>query len=307
MKRKYLPLLLVTLALALPGCQGCPIAAPPAPYPPSDLAGVAVSSSEVNLTWKDSSPDETGFYIYRKTTDNYSRVGVVLANANCYNDKGLDPETDYTYKVTAYNDGGESESSNEITITTPGEEVSPSAPSDLAGIAVAYDQIDLNWQDNSDNEDGFRIECKIYGESDYYEVADLPANTTYFAHSGLEPLRKYTYYVQVYNEIGAADSNIAEATTLSGVEILDYELEKRSDSVRVNGHARNTTNEILAKVRFIYWFYDVNDILIDSTEDSEGSIPPLTTFEFGPYGWGCSGWDRIEYVIVAVTEVEIEY
>ena len=55
MKRKYLPLLLVTLALALPGCQGCPIAAPPAPYPPSDLAGVAVSSSEVNLTWIDPS------------------------------------------------------------------------------------------------------------------------------------------------------------------------------------------------------------------------------------------------------------
>jgi len=306
MKRKYLVLALMALALALPGCQGCPIASPPAPYPPSDLAGVAVSFSEINLTWKDNSPDETGFYIYRKTTDNYSRVGVVLANADSYNDKGLDPETTYTYKVTAYNDGGESESSNKITITTTREQMPPSAPSDLAGIAVAYDQIDLSWQDNSDDENGFRVECNIYGAGDYYEVADLPANTTYFAHSGLEPLEKYTYYLQAYNEFGAADSNIAEATTLSGVEILDYELEKRFEAVWVNGHARNTTNEMLALVIFTYWYYDADDILIGAMDDGVWDIPPLTTFELSKTGYGCSGWDRIEYVIIAVTRVDID-
>lgn len=52
---------------------------------------------------------------------------------------------------------------------------------------------------------------------------------------------------------------------------------------------------------------ETGDILIDSTDDMVSSIPPLTIFEFGPYGWGCSGWDRIEYVTIAVTEVEIEY
>ncbi len=31
MKQKYLLLALMGLVLALPGCQGCPIAAPPAP------------------------------------------------------------------------------------------------------------------------------------------------------------------------------------------------------------------------------------------------------------------------------------
>ncbi|MBA7501049.1 MAG: hypothetical protein GH144_10375 [Clostridia bacterium] len=118
MKRKYLLLPLAALILALPGCRTI---TQPAPSAPSNLAGIAVSSSEINLTWKDNSPDETGFYIYRKTTDNYSKVGVMEANATSYNNTGLNPETTYTYKVTAYNDGGESSPSNEVTVTTLSE------------------------------------------------------------------------------------------------------------------------------------------------------------------------------------------
>ena len=87
---------------------------------------------------------------------------------------------------------------------------------------------------------------------------------------------------------------------------MDYELEKRSDSVKVTGHAQNTTNEMLALVIFTYWFYDANDILIGSMDDGVWNIPPLTTFEFGQTGYGCSEWDRIEYVTVAVTDVDIE-
>lgn len=301
MKRKYLLLPLVALILALPGCRTI---TQPTSFAPSDLTGQIISSSEISLTWKDNSADETGFYIYRKTTDNYSRVGVVLANTDSYNDKGLDPEATYTYKVTAYNDGGESESSNEITITTTRQEIPPSAPSDLAGIAVAYNQIDLSWQDNSDNEDGFRVECNIYGEA--IKVADLLANTAHFAHSGLEPLEKYTYYVQAYNEFGAADSNIAEVTTLPGVEILDYEFaQKRLGDIYVSGHAENTTNETLALVVLTYWFYDTNNILIVVIDYGLRNISPLTTFEFS-----CCylhrGPDIIEYVTVTVTEVDID-
>ncbi len=303
MKRKYSLLPLVALILALPGCRTITQSAP---FAPSDLTGQTVSSSEIDLTWKDNTPDETGFYIYRKTTDNYSKVGVVLANTTSYNDKGLDPQTTYTYKVTAYNDGGESESSNEITIATTTEEMPPSAPSDLAASAVAYNQIDLTWQDNSDNEGGFRVECKIYEESDYYELADLAANTTYFAHSGLEPLENYTYYVQAYNEFGAADSNIAEATTVSGVEILDYWWKRRYNCIDVCGQARNTTNEILAWVSFIYCFYDADGILIDSINNGNWNIPPLTTFQLGIAVYRGDGVERVSDVTIAVTDVDID-
>jgi len=303
-KRKYLLLPLVALILALPGCR---IITQPTCFAPSDLTGQIVSSSEISVTWKDNSADEKGFYIYRKTTDNYSRIGVVLADANSYNDKGLDPEATYTYKVTAYNDSGESESSNEITITTTSEEMPPSAPSDLVSIAVAYDQIDLNWQDNSENEDGFRVQCNIWGQ--FIEIADLPANTTSFSHSGLEPLETYSYYVQSYNEIGEANSNIVEATTLSGIKILDYRLETKGcvdGKAFVTGHAQSNINEIIS-VMIQVWFYDFNNVYLDFALCQKYNIPPLVTWEF-------DSWDslktlnsrEVSYVTVEVTRVDID-
>ncbi|MQY58748.1 MAG: hypothetical protein GH144_03960 [Clostridia bacterium] len=200
MKRKYLLLALMGLALALPGCQGCPIAPPPTPYPPSDLAGVAVSSSEINLTWKDNSADETGFYIYRKTTDNYSKVGVMEANATSHTDTGLSPQTTYSYKVTAYNEGGESDPSNEVTITTPGEATAPSAPSNLAGQAVSCSEINLSWQDNSTNEEGFYVYRKT--TDDYSIIATMEANATSYNNTGLNPETAYSYKITAYNDIG---------------------------------------------------------------------------------------------------------
>jgi len=200
MRRKYLLLVLMGLVLALPGCQGCPIATPPAPYPPSDLLATVVSSSEIDLNWKDNSPDETGFYIYRKTTDNYSKVGVMEANATSHSDTGLSPQTTYSYKITAYNEGGESESSNEVTITTPGEPTAPSAPSNLAGQAVSCSEINLTWQDNSTNEEGFYVYRKT--TDDYSIIATMEANATSYNNTGLNPETAYSYKISAYNAIG---------------------------------------------------------------------------------------------------------
>jgi len=123
LREKYLLLSVVALTLVLAGCQ---TVTQPVPHAPSDLVGFPVSAWERHLVWQDNSLDEIGFYIYRKTTGNYSRVGVVLGNFDdFYSDKGLDPETSYTYKVTAYNYRGESASSNEVTLTTLSEPEEP--------------------------------------------------------------------------------------------------------------------------------------------------------------------------------------
>ena len=179
------------------------------------------------------------------------------------------------------------------------------APSDLVSIPVSYSEIHLTWQDNSDDEYGFRVKCKG-GDSDYYEVADLPANKRHFEHSGLDPLTKYRHYVQVYNETGSANSEIVETTTLSGIDILDYEVEVTPEHIRVTGHARNTMNEMLARVTFTYWFYDANDIFLRSIDSAVSNIPPLTIFEFVFSGCAYSEWDRVEYVTLAVTGVDID-
>ena len=178
----------------------------------------------------------------------------------------------------------------------------PRVPSNLVVTAVSYNQIDLTWQDNSNNETGFRVGCNIFGGSTYYEIADLPQNTCSWAHSGLDPLRTYRYYIQAYNEAGAANSDIAEATTLSGVEILDYELGERYGDAQVTGHARNNTNETLDSVTITVRFYDATGIMLDSKDDIAFDIRPLTTWKVDCWAVGLER-GQVDYVAVEVTDV----
>src|SRR5262245_7940213 len=76
-----------------------------APSPPTSLAAVATSSSQVKLTWKDNSSDETAFKIERAPTSSGSwvQVATVGVNVTSYTDASLSPATSYYYRVRAYN------------------------------------------------------------------------------------------------------------------------------------------------------------------------------------------------------------
>jgi len=183
-----------------------------APPAPSNLAGQAVSSSEINLTWQDNSSNETGFYVYRKTTDDYSIIATMEANATSYNNTGLNPEIAYSYKVAAYNNVGESESSNAINVTTPAEPLE--APSNMVAEAISYKQINLTWQDNSDDEDSFRINSDFgLGSGNNQFLARVPANTTNYEDYNLQPMTEYKYFVMAERNGERACSQRFSATT----------------------------------------------------------------------------------------------
>ncbi|WP_293896248.1 FISUMP domain-containing protein [Flavobacterium sp.] len=90
------------------------------PVAPSNLNGVVIATSQVNLSWTDNASDETGFKIERKTgIGSYAVVGTVNTDVVTYNDSGLTPSTNYTYRVYSYNSAGNSAAySNEFTLTT---------------------------------------------------------------------------------------------------------------------------------------------------------------------------------------------
>jgi hypothetical protein len=93
----------------------------------------------------------------------------------------------------------------------------PAAPGNLVATTFSTTQINLSWTDNSSDESGFRIErCTSPGCTNFAQVAEVGANVTTFANTGLTKNTTYTYRVRAFNTGGnSAYSNVASAKTLN--------------------------------------------------------------------------------------------
>src|SRR5215210_2235537 len=87
--------------------------------------------------------------------------------------------------------------------------------SNLAGTVVSTTQISLSWSDNSENEDGFRIErCQGNSCTNFAQVAQVGANVTTFSSTGLLKNTWYRYRVRAFDVSGnSAFSNIVTVKT----------------------------------------------------------------------------------------------
>ncbi|MGH7601064.1 MAG: fibronectin type III domain-containing protein, partial [bacterium] len=205
-------------AHAITASGGAPFA-PTVPAKPGGLTAATVSKSQINLVWADSANNEDGFKIERKTgvAGNYVQIATAGANVTTFsNVSGLSPNTEYFYRVRAHNTGGHSAYSSEANATTLPNV--PTAPSSLTASAVSNSQINLVWTDNSNNEQGFKIERTTGAADTYAEIATIGANVTSYSNTGLSPNTEYFYRVRAYNAGGHSDySNEANATTLPTV------------------------------------------------------------------------------------------
>ena len=173
--------------------------APPAPNTPSNVSATATSTTDITVTWRDNSSDETGFEIWRSTTGasgTYSFLVSVAANAESTNDTGLTPGTQYCYKVKALG-GGVTPSSplSGSDCATTGAQVA--APSSLAATVTSSTAIALTWTDNSSNESGFEIWRSTTGASGTYTLRNtVAANAESTNDTGLTPGTQYCYEVR---------------------------------------------------------------------------------------------------------------
>lgn len=80
------------------------------PAVPSNVAPVAAQAYRVSITWNDNSSNESGFVVERAWANSlqWETVGVTAANVNNFDDDSVGTDTDYVYRVRAFNCAGRS-------------------------------------------------------------------------------------------------------------------------------------------------------------------------------------------------------
>ncbi|MBN1670954.1 MAG: fibronectin type III domain-containing protein [Kiritimatiellae bacterium] len=188
------------------------------------MASTAQAVSAI-ATWDaNSETDLAGYRLYWGTTsrggatsppqfsyDQQLQVGV--SSSPTATTTGLVAGTTYYFAVTAFNTNNlESLYSDEVPFSVP---LTPPAPGNLTATASGSLRIVLVWDDNSSNEDKFKIDRRQSGTTPWVRIAEPAANVTTHADSGLLPATRYYYKVKAYNAAGGNSpySNLADATT----------------------------------------------------------------------------------------------
>jgi predicted phosphodiesterase len=193
---------------------------PAAPAAPGSLTASAAGSSQINLGWTDNANNEDGVQIERCVgtgcTD-FAQIAQVGTGVTTYNNTELAASTTYRYRVRAFNGNGNSGYSNVAEAVTPAAASIPADPTNLGSGALSNNQINLSWTDNANNENGFHIEsCTGAACANFAQIAQVGANVTSYANSGLAVGTTYRYRVRAFNAQGNSGySNVAEATTTS--------------------------------------------------------------------------------------------
>ncbi len=286
------------------------------PAPPSDFTGEALGAFEVGLSWVDDSFNEQGFHLERRTgaDGEWGEIAVEGPGATAYRDGGLESETVYGYRIRSCNEVGCSDYMGPLSLTTP--EAPPASPAGLSASSQGSSQIDLAWQDQSDNEDGFRVERRLEGAS-WTTIVETGSNATAYSNVGLAPATLYTYRVLACNTGGcSAASNEASATT------------EQAPPPAPSGLQATATAPDRVELSWVYDGTNETGIHLERRIKNQGSFAEVATLPPGTAGYadqgvetgrtfqyrvracngvGCSGYSpTAEATTVAVPENNLE-
>lgn len=203
-----------------------------------------VNGGPVNLTWTDPTPvnyndittfgnpkNEVGYNVMRAPIidgkpSNYTKVAAVLANNTTYTDTTADPNTDYKYRIDAFNaatDPSHTSSTPDPNTMynsgTPSNEVTsyglPAAPTNLIA-TVANKKVSLIWTDNATNETNFVVERSTDGTT-FNQIATVPMSPgtglVTYNDTSVNNGTTYTYRVKAVGaSFSSAYSNTVQAT-----------------------------------------------------------------------------------------------
>jgi hypothetical protein len=184
-----------------------------APLAPTGLSATA-GDHQIALIWN-AVTGATSYNVYRGATSGGETPLQSGLPGTSFTDTGLTNGTTYYYQVTAVNAGGESPLSLEVSSTPIG--LPPASPTNLVATPASSSQIDLTWNDNSNNETGFVIEyAPISNFATGLTTINIGSNMTSYSVTGLSSGTTYWFRVRATNAgLDSSDSNVANATTMA--------------------------------------------------------------------------------------------
>ncbi|CCH01866.1 Titin [Fibrella aestuarina BUZ 2] len=230
--------------------------APPlmAPRPPSGLTATPQSHTAIRLTWTDNSDNESRFEIWWATSQTavFVKLTDVEVNTREYTHTGLNPSSQYCYKVLAANGAGASAFAGpECATTNPPPLTAPPPPTGFVANGTTG-RIDLVWTDVATNETGYELQWSLSSAGPWQSLS-LPnqgLNATGFAHTGLIANTPYYYQLRAFNSAGSSvwvTTNglvpalpVPSTTTDLKAELVDYDRVKLSWGGITNGPTSTT-------------------------------------------------------------------
>jgi hypothetical protein len=181
----------------------------PQPGPPSAPRWLTIIDSyttrtRVVVNWDDTSLDESGFRIYSRPDSSavWQLAASVISNIREAAVDNLEPGGHYHFRVTAFNQNGESDPSNEVSAVTRTENL-PDPPRNVEAYALSETLVQLTWTD-AGALDSFIIQRHDTIQTEWVQIRSLPDNVVTYNDSTVSPATKYFYRVGAKTEVGIA-------------------------------------------------------------------------------------------------------
>lgn len=185
---------------------------------PTGLSISLISQDTLRINWEDKCVGEEGYNVDKRIDEGIwiNNYKILNRNVSSFIDIAAFGDTVY-YRVCAFAANATSDTVESSIISTfP-------APSNLLYTLLSIDKIQLNWTDNSDNEEGFEIDKRVGNENWQLGYAIVSANTTQWIDESAEinetiKYRVYTFsegFSSSYVETGEIDNAFPEPTDLT--------------------------------------------------------------------------------------------
>lgn len=205
--------------------ESFPAGVPPAP---NNLTAKAVQPGRVDLAWASCAISEEGFVVERRVgvEGPFLRVTTLTGGTPTYQDRCVQGDTSYTYRVVAYNAAGASGCSNEATVT-PATLVLPKNSPSLTAKTISSSQINASY-DGSVKKERYSVKQRNESPPDFVKIGVVPTNTTIGRDSLLVQPETEDPPVRGYRTRGVLKYAMKAAATINTIPVSPSNLSAKA-------------------------------------------------------------------------------